>query len=298
MTRSKTAGDKVLLTFFYILLLVFALLCVIPFIITVSASFSSETAISESGFSILPKDPTLDTYKYMLMNKGSMILQAYLITLFTVTVGTCFSVAVSTCYAYAASVKSFRFHRALSFIAWFTMVFSGGVLPWYIVLTKYYGLQNNLFALFVPYAINVFYMFIIRNTFSGIPYDIVEAAKIDGAGNFRTFFTIMLPLARVGILTVTFFYALVYWNDFYLPLMLISKQKLYPMQMLLYSMQSNIQFLTSGSSQNVPGADQIVVPMLTSRMAMTCLAIGPIILLYPFVQKFFVNGMVVGAVKG
>ncbi|MDF2926523.1 MAG: hypothetical protein K0R57_5437 [Paenibacillaceae bacterium] len=298
--RNSIASDKTIISLFYLFVAVFAVLCILPVVIAFSISISSEREVAINGFSLLPMKPTLYTYQYILQNKGLVLLNAYKITLFTVVAGTLFSLAVTTCYAYAAASKHFRFANALSFFAWFTMVFNGGMLPWYILVTKYYHLKNSLVALFVPYAINVFYMFIMKNIFKSISYEFVESAKIDGAGNFRIFFTIMLPLSRVGLVTIGLFYALLYWNDFYLSLMLISDQRLYPVQMLLYAMMSNIQFLASGSAATLglSGAQAVEIPLMTSRMAMTCLTIGPIILLYPFAQRYFVKGMLVGAIKG
>lgn len=298
--RKQIISDKYVVKSFHIWIAVFALLCILPFLTMISISFSSEREVAVNGFSILPVKPTISNYQYIFMNKGSMLINAYGITIFTAIIGTLFSLTVTTCYAYAASIRKFRFANTLSFIAWFTMIFNGGLLPWYILVTKYYHLKNTLFALFVPYGMNVFYMFILRNAFKAVPLELMESAKIDGAGNFRVFVSIMIPMAKVGIVTVTLFYVLLYWNDFFLPMMLISESRLYPMQMVLYAMESNIQFITSGSAKNIgsAGADAIEVPLITARMAMTCIAVAPILLFYPFAQKYFVKGMIVGAIKG
>lgn len=298
--RKTLITDKAVVGIFYFIITVFALLCLIPILMAFSISISNEHEVAMKGFSLLPLKPTFYTYQYMLQNKGKVLLNAYGITIFVVIVGTLFSLAITTCYAYAAAARNFRFSNVLSFIAWFTMVFNGGLLPWYILVTRYYHLKNNLLALFVPYAMNVFYMFIMRNIFKSIPYELAESAKIDGAGDFKTFLIIMLPLAKVGLVTLALFYGLLYWNDFYLSLMLISNQRLNPVQLLLYAMMSNIQFLASGSASSLglSGATAVEIPLMTSRMAMTCITIGPIILLYPFAQKYFVKGMIVGAVKG
>lgn len=267
----------------------------------VSASLSNDQQVALHGFSLLPRDITAYTYEFLFASKGSMLIKAYGITLFTVVVGTLFSLAVTVSYAYVASIKDFKYANTLSFIAWFTMVFSGGLLPWYILTTKYYHLHNNLWALFIPYAMNVFNMFLMRNFFKGIPQELAESAKIDGAGHFRIYFQIMIPLARVGIVTITLFYALSYWNDFFLSLMLVTDRDLYPVQLLLYNMMSNITFLTSGGGSSdayAQGASQVMIPTMTARMALTCITIGPIILVYPFAQRFFVKGITIGAVKG
>jgi len=296
---NTTRHDRLLNTVCYVLLSAFALVCFIPLLMVLSASLSNDQQVALHGFSLIPVDITTYTYEFLWQGKGPMLIRAYGMTLLTVTAGTLLSLVVTVSYAYAASLKDFKFANTLSFIAWFTMVFSGGLLPWYILTTKYYHLHNNVWALFVPYAINVFNMFLMRNFFRSIPYDLAESAKIDGAGHFRTYIQIMIPLARVGIVTITLFYALSYWNDFFLSLMLINDHHLFPVQLLLYNMMSNLTYLTSGGTDTLAqGASQMVIPTMTARMALTCLAIGPIILVYPFAQRYFVKGITIGAVKG
>lgn len=301
MNVKRKDKDRILLSVSYAAITLFSLACLIPFVMVISASLSNDQSVALNGFSLLPRGITTYTYEYLFDSKGAMLLKAYGITLFTVVVGTLFSVAVTVSYAYVASMKDFKYANTLSFIAWFTMVFSGGLLPWYILTTKYYYLHNNLWALFIPYAINVFNMFLMRNFFKGIPQELAESAKIDGAGHFRIYFSIMIPLAQVGIVTITLFYALSFWNDFFLSLMLITDRDLYPVQLLLYNMMSNISFLTSGgggSDAFAQGSSQVIIPTMTARMALTCITIGPIILVYPFAQRFFVKGITIGAVKG
>ena len=170
------------------------------------------------------------------------------------------------------------------------------MLPWYLVTTKYLGLKDSYLAMILPYAMNVFNMYLIRNFIKGLPYELIESAKIDGAGHFRILWKMILPLSKAGIVTITLFYALQYWNDFYLPLMLINDEKLYSIQYILYKMMANIQFLAANPSSSM--AAHVTLPTQTIKMAITCIAIGPIILVYPFVQKHFVKGVTVGALKG
>ena len=219
-----------------------------------------------------------------------------MVTIVVTVLGTILSVIITTCFAYVISVKDFRHANKLAFFAYFTMLFSGGMLPWYLVCTKYYHLGNTLWGLILPYSMNVFYMYLIRNFIKGIPYELTESAKIDGVGHFQIFYKVILPLAKAGIVTIVLFYALTYWNDFYLPLMLVSEDKYFSMQYILYKMNANIQYLAS--NPNGMGAGHIVLPTNTIKMAITCIAIGPIALVYPFVQKYFVKGVTVGALKG
>lgn len=286
--------------FFYLITVILALICFIPFWIAVASSFSSEAAITASGFVFWPKEFSLDTYRFLTMNKGAMVLRAYINTFFVVAAGTLYSLIVTTCFAYATAQKKtvFRYANALSFFAWFTTVFSGGVLPWYIMTTRYYHLQNNIWALFVPSAMSVFNMIILRSNFKTTPEELYESARMDGAGNMCIFLKIAIPLNKVALVTVTLFYALGYWNDFHLSLYLITKQDLYTVQKMLYQMMSNISALMSNSSA-LSGASAISqIPITTSRMCMTVFATLPVLVFYPFAQKYFVQGITVGAVKG
>lgn len=275
-----------------------AVICFLPFWIAVIASFTPETEITTVGYHLWPNEISLDTYKFIFNQKGSLLLRAYGMSIVSTVLGTAYSMFIMLTYSYAISQKKevFPLSRALSFFAWFTTVFSGGTLPWYILCTKYYGLQNNLWALFVPYGMNVFNMFILRNTFKSIPHELYEAARIDGASNGKIFVQIALPLAKVGMATVGLFTAIGLWNDYYLSLYLISQQKMYTLQRLLYQMTSNLQSLYSGLTAST--TTHFVPPQNTAKMAVMVLTITPILLVYPSVQKYFVRGITIGAVKG
>ena len=277
----------------------FALTCVQPLWIALVSSLSDETEIVRKGFSLLPRKATLATYRYIIDNKGTMLLRAYGVSFLSTVLGTVFSLCVMTLYAYAAAQKRevYRFGKALSFFAWFTMIFSGGLLPWYILCTKYYGLQNNIAALVLPYGMNVFYMFVLKNNFRGLVPELIEAAKIDGASDVGIFFRIALPLSKVGVVSVIMFMALQYWNDFYLSLYLITKTDLYSLPKLLYNMMANISALLTNSTL-ASAREHIVLPSNTARMAMTMFTVLPVVMVYPFAQKYFVKGITVGAVKG
>lgn len=294
--RSKLHKESVAC---YVIAGVVALLCFLPLWICFAASISDETDIVTKGFAMFPRNPTFANYEYIIANKGMMVIRAFGVSIIVILVGTLYSLVIMTTFAYAVAQKKTVFPCAnvLSFFAWFTTVFSGGVLPWYILTTKYYGLQNNIWALFLPYGMNVFYMFILKSNFKAIPEELVEAAKIDGASNARIFVTISLPLAKVGLVTIILFMALQYWNDFHLSLYLITKTELYTVQKLLYNMMANISALLSGSISATAGV-HVQIPSNTARMVMTMLTVIPVATLYPFVQKYFVKGMTVGAVKG
>lgn len=294
---AESRGDRCLLIFFYIFITLFSLMCLYPLVLAFSVSFSSERAIAFNGYSIIPQEFTLDTYTYLLSQKMKTIMHAYGMTILVTVVGTFWSLIVTLMYAFAISMRDFRHADKFAFFAYFTMLFSGGMLPWYILCTRYYHLSNTFLGLFLPYTMNVFNMFLMRNYLRTIPDAIYESAKIDGAGYGRIFFRITLPLSKAGMATVGLFYGISYWNDFYLPLMLASTDdSLHTLQYILYRMMSSLTFLITNSGST--SALQISPPMETASMAMCILAIGPIVLLYPFVQKYFVDGIIVGAVKG
>ncbi|MCL1964559.1 MAG: carbohydrate ABC transporter permease [Firmicutes bacterium] len=201
-----------------------------------------------------------------------------------------------TMYAFTTSVKAFRHRHKLSFICYFTMVFQAGVLPWYLFCTRYYHIQNSYAGLILPYLMSPFLIVLLRTFYQEVPDEMQEAAKIDGANPFQAFVRIMLPLAKPGIATVTMYVALAYWNDMYLALYLMTKDSFYPLQYRLYSILSNVQFLVSSQAAGI--GNRVKLPTETVKMALTCITIGPIIFLYPFVQKYFVKGVMAGAVKG
>ena len=269
-----------------------ACLCLLPVWIAIVASFSKEVDIVNNGYGLWPENPTISTYRFLFDEKGKMVLRAYGISILTTVCGTIYSMFIMTTYAYAASQRKevFPIARALSFVAWLTTVLSGGTLPWYILCTRYYGLQNNIFALFIPYGMSVFNMFLIRNAFKAVPSDLYEAARIDGASNAKVFVQIAIPLSKVGMITVLLFTALRFWNDYHLCLYLASAQKLQTLQKLLYGLVSNISMMLS-DSQIADSAMREAPPANTAKMAMMVLTAAPIMCFYPAVQKYFVKGI-------
>ena len=210
--------------------------------------------------------------------------------------GTLTSLLVTVPLAYVLSLKSIKYRNALSFYCYFTTIFSAGLVPWYITCVRIYNLSDTFWALFLPYAVSVFFMFVLRSSFAQLPEEIVEAAKIDGAGEVAILFRIAIPLTVTPIITVGFLYALQYCNDWYLTLMFINNRMLYPLQFRLYSILTNTEGLSAAQAQSAAGYMQ--VPTETVKMATTVLTIMPILFLYPFVQRYFVQGITIGAVKG
>ena len=292
----KLGKDKLLLILFYFLLTVISAFCIFPILFAVIGSFTSEAEVASHGFRLFPESLTLDTYKYVFLTQGKKLINAYKISIINTIAGTAISLFVTITYAYVISVRDFKMGNKFAFFAYFTMLFNGGMLAWYLICTQYLGLKDNMWAMILPYCMNVFNMYLMRNFFKGLPYELVESAKIDGAGHFRILLQVILPLSKSGVVTIALFYALQYWNDFYLPLMLINKDNLFSIQYILYKMMSNIQYLASNPTGAM--ASHVILPTQTIKMAITCIAIGPIILCYPFIQKYFVKGVTVGALKG
>ena len=291
----RRAESPVLQAVFTGVPILFAALCVIPYVLVLSGSFTEERVLTSVGLSLVPPKLSLDAYRILFADMRR-ILNAYRITLTTTVLGTFLSLLVNGMLAYVLSKRTLRYRRGLSFYCAFTMLFSGGMVPWYIVCVNYLRLYHQFWALVLPYVANAWHMFLLRNYFRSLPEEIFESASLDGAGELRTFFTIALPLALPAIASVGLFIALGYWNDWWLGIMLTDGKELMPMQLLLRAIVSNTLFLTSGNASHL--ATSAKPPAEGVKYATTIVTIGPILLLYPFVQRYFVKGLTVGSVKG
>lgn len=276
----------------------FALACLYPFLMVIGGSLMTQSEVTREGFKIIPSEPTLASYK-MLLGNGDLILNGYKITLFVTVVGTILAVIVNGMMGYVLSRKHMAGRKFLNLYVLLTMLFNGGMVPWYMTCTRYLHLKNTIWALIVPSIVGAWNIYLIRNYFTGVPEEMWESAKLDGASEIRIFSKIYLPLGKPVIATVVLFAALGYWNDWWLGLMLIDDSKMQPLQMLLRTMMSNIQFLQTMSQQSSEVQALLAsVPGDGVKMAMVVITTGPIILLYPFIQKYFMKGIMVGAVKG
>ena len=294
MLRSKS--DRIFMVFIYLFVGLFALVCLYPLLLTLMTSLTDEQTLIRDGYKMFPQKYSLAAYQGIADSMGSKVLGAYKITIFVTVVGTALSLYVTSSIGYVVSVKDFKQRNLINMLLYIPMVFSAGLLPWYIICTKYYHLTNTLWALILPPCLNVFNVFLMRNFFNSLPTAVFESAKIDGAGHFRIFFQIAIPMAQVGIYTVGMLYALGYWNDYYNALMFIRKSEMFPMQYYLYNILSNIQFAARQSQNRL--SYNIAIPSETIKMAIIIVTIVPILFLYPFIQRYIVKGVVVGAVKG
>lgn len=280
----------------YIVVTVFALFCLFPFIMVVSGSLTPEEDIVKYGYTLIPRRISFDAYRILLYDIDR-ILNAYKITIFVTVVGTLCSLLVNSMAGYVLSRKV-RYQKPLLIFTIITMLFSGGMVPWYIVCVRYLHLKDTVWALILPTVARAWYIFLLRNFFKGIPEEIYESSKIDGASELTTFVKIMLPLAKPAIATVTLFASLAYWNDWWAGLMLIDDSNKQPLQLLLRTIVSNTQFLQSSPNAGMMQEVSNILPVESVKMAIVILTIGPIIFVYPFIQKYFVKGIMVGAVKG
>lgn len=291
----KVKSDYAVSAVCYAFIILFALVCIIPLLLVLSSSFTSQASLNINGYKLIPGE--LSTAAYSLLFKSGTILPAYGVTIFITVVGTVLSMLVTCACAYALSCKSMYYRSKIAFFIYFTMLFSGGLVPTYLWVTKYMHLSDNIMALILPSLVNAWNLLLMRNFFNGIPEALSESGRIDGANDIKILFSIILPISLPGIATVGLFYALAYWNEWYKALLYIHTEWKYPLQYLIMQIQKNIQYVQQNAAQAGVVTDGLV-PAETTQMATAVVTIGPIVLLYPFLQKYFVQGLTVGSVKG
>ncbi|MGX7060194.1 carbohydrate ABC transporter permease [Vagococcus humatus] len=284
--------------FFNILIALVAFSCVFPFLFVIVISLTSEQSLVHNGYQLIPQEWSLDGYRYLYTMKDKL-LQALFITVFVTIFGTLVNVTFTSTYAYAISRPTFKYRRFFTLFALVTMLFSAGMVPSYIVMTNMLHLKDTIWALILPMALSPFNIIVMRTFFRrSVPDAIIESAKIDGAGELRTFIQIVLPLAVPGIATISLFAALAYWNDWFNALLYIQSDNLVPLQYLLMKIQNNIDYMTKNAAMSaalsgVGGS----IPKEATRMAMVVISTLPIAASYPFFQRYFVSGLTIGGVK-
>lgn len=279
----------------YVLVSIFAVLCLLPFLMMVSSSFSSEDAVLQYGVSLLPRNFSVQAYAYIFKSPHDLI-GAYILTIVMTAVGTSIGLFLIAMTGYVLQRRDFMFRNGISFFIYFTTLFSAGLAPTYLWMTKYLGLQNNYLAVLLPALMSPWLIFLMKNFMKSIPFEITESGKIDGAGDFRIFVSLILPMLKPALATVGLFLALGYWNEWYNAMLYLRDTPYQPLQYYLYKTVNEAAFL----QQSLAGANVTVgtLPTETLKMSTAVLATGPIIFLYPFVQKYFISGITVGAVKG
>lgn len=293
---SKNSSEKILFSAVgHIYILIVIIVCALPFILIISGSFSNQDEILKYGYGLLPRKFTAFAYQ-IAFERPQAILNAYLVTFITTAAGSVLGLFITSMTGYVLSRKDFEWRNKFSFFFYFTTLFSGGLVSWYILIMKYLKLGDSVLVLILPTILNVFYIIIMKSFMSTIPSAITESAKIDGANDFKIFIKLILPLSTPALASIGLFIALGYWNDWYLSYMFIQNDNLFTLQFYLYKIVAGADALAKLSY--VPGKDSAAIPAETLKLAMTVIATGPIVLLYPFAQKYFVSGLTIGSVKG
>lgn len=283
----------------HIVLIFLCVIVAVPFLLLISSSLSSEQILLEGGYKLWPKEFSLSAYQYLFRGAGNLF-QAYGVT-FTVTIaGTCLGLLLTTLLAYALSIQDLPYRRLLSFLVFFTMLFNGGLIPTYMMYTNIFHIKNTIWALLFPYLlVNAFYIIIARSFFStSIPIEIIEAARIDGAGEVQNLFKVVLPMSLPILATLGLMIALAYWNNWTNGLYFVTKRELYSVQQLLTEMVNNMQAMQNGQFSNMDPESLKNLPSTAMKMATAVMSVLPVMLIYPFFQKYFVKGITLGAVKG
>ncbi len=297
--RKKINSAKIFHAAAFLILLILAIVCILPIILIVVASFTDETTLLADGYRFFPKKYGLEAYVY-LWKQSVMMFRAYKISISVTVIGTLISLVLSTMFAYPLSRKDFKYRNFFSFFVFFTMLFSGGIVPSYMMWTKFFHIKDTIWALIIPsYLMNAFNILLIRNYYTNnIPDALIEAARIDGASEFLTFRRVIIPLSVPVIATVGLFTGLAYWNDWINGLYYINDPSLYSIQNLLIRLMNNIQYLNSGAAAGVVSGGTSTLPSTSVRMAIAVVGVIPVVIAYPFLQKYLIRGTVIGAVKG
>lgn len=279
----------------YILITIYALACIIPFLLIIGTSFTNEAIIHAEGVQLIPKGFSLEAYQ--MVTKNGNIWKSYILTIVMTGVGTFLGLSIISMTGYALQRKDFPFRNAISFYIYFTSLFSAGLAPYYLLMTQTYHLKDSYLAVLLPLMMSPWLIILMKNFVKAIPHEITESGKIDGAGDMKIFTALILPMLKPALATIGLFLALSYWNEWYQSsLFLSTKVAIKPLQYTLYEVVNKIDALkNSVAGQFVNVVD---IPQEGVKMANAVLATGPIILLHPFVQKYFISGITVGAVKG
>lgn len=302
-TKKKSRINRVSLPaeiIIYIILGLFCLCCVIPFIFVGIISFSSEDSLRQIGYSFQPLEWSLGAYKFVL-DMGDQLWRSYFNSFFVTIVGTLLSILVTMLYSYALFRPDFKYRKQFTFFCFFTMMFGGGLAPTYMVCKDMLHLNDNYAAMIVPMLLNPFNVIVMRTFFqSSVPDSLIEAAAIDGSGEYNTLFKIIIPISKPGIATVALLTALAYWNEWFIPMLYVRDAAHIPLQYLLVKMQQQVDFLVKNSSVIGAEAAHIMsdLPKDSLRMALVVLIVIPIACAYPFFQRYIISGLTVGSVKG
>lgn len=293
--KRESGTDMMLNSFFCIFIALFAAFCLLPFILVIVSSFTDEVVLMQDGFRLFPRLLSIEAYRFIF--RTNKIFNAYKVTVFVTVAGTALSLLFTTMLAYPLSASNVKYRNRLAFYVYFTMLFQGGLVPSYILISRYLQLKNNIWVLIIPALISPWNMFLMRNFFRQLPDSFVESAKIDGANDIVILRKIILPVSLPSMATIGLFYALAYWNEWFRVLLYIDDSKLFSLQYLIMAILRSATF-AADIAQEGGITDYSFLPTYSVRMATLVAAIGPIVFVYPFIQKYFVKGLTVGGVKG
>lgn len=283
-----------------IVMCLFCMLCIVPFIFVIIISFTSEESIAKIGYSFIPQSWSLEGYRYAF-EMGYTLWRSYFNSFFVTVVGTVLSVVICMLYSYALFRRDFVYRRFFTFFSFFTMLFGGGLVPTYFVCKQLLGLSDNYAAVIVPLLVNPFNIIVMRTFFqSSVPEELIEAASIDGSGEYNTLFKIIVPVSKPGIATIALLNAIAYWNEWYIPLLYVRDNEHMPLQYLLMKLQRNVDYLAKNAASMGAEAAKAAqdMPSQSLRMVLVVLAVVPIACAYPFFQRYIVAGLTIGSVKG
>jgi putative aldouronate transport system permease protein len=288
--------EKTILAFSHIILILASAACVVPFIILIMASVTGEESLVRNGYQLLPEEFSFEAYAYLFQQRTS-IVRAYGITVFVTAFGTAVSLLITVLLAYPLSMPRLPGKGFVSFLLIFSMLFNGGLVPTYIMYTQYFHIKNTIWSLIIPgKLLGAFNVLLIRSYLvSSVPGEMIEAGRIDGAGEYSILFRIIMPVAVPILATIGLLTGLGFWNDWYNGLIYITNDKLYSLQVLLNAILTNVQYL---ANNEVGQRLNIRLPSASIRMAIAAIAVIPILVIYPFFQKYFVKSITMGAVKG
>jgi putative aldouronate transport system permease protein len=297
--RLLSRGERAFKIVSYTVMLVAAIAALLPFVLIFAASFTDEQTLLNTGYRFFPRKVSMVAYQYM-KSRMTVILRSYGVSVLVTAVGTLGSLILTASLAYPLSRKDFKYRNILSFLVFFTLLFSGGITPAYIMWSRVFHIRNSIWALIVPnFLMNGFNVILVKNYYSNsIPISMIEAAKLDGAGEIRILLSVIVPLSVPVLVTVGLFSGITYWNDWINCLYYVDEPRLFGIQNLLVRMMNNIQFLNSGQASSYVQSGTVALPSTAIRMAMAVIGVLPILVIYPFLQKYLIKGVVLGAVKG
>lgn len=292
-------SDKLVHRVMFIILTLLSFSCLYPFLLILSASFQTQQALDEKGYRVFTSEYTLETYQ-MIIEKPQEFVDAYIMTFLTTVMTVVIGVLVVATCGYVMARKDYKFRKALSFYVFFTMLFNGGIVPTYILLSRWLHMNNTIWVLVLPLCCSAWNILLMKGFFATVSESLIESAKLDGASEFRIFATIILPISKPAVATISLFLALTGWNDYWQNMMFTDKAYLNKLQFLLMRILETVEFLTSMQFRQYASAHAVNyadVPTMGMRMAMCVLAAGPIVVIFPFFQKYFVRGINVGSIK-